>query len=348
MTPNGRRDTAAAPRRRLRWGVVGLGVIATAFVRSLHDHSDERVVTVASRDKERSERFASLFGVDRAYGSYDALFGDPDVEAVYIAVPHALHADLAIRAVEAGKHTLVEKPLAGSAEEAERIVAAGRRAGVLVMEAMWSQYLPQAAFVRRHLAAGTIGAVRSVIVDLSSGPMMDPLHRLLAPELGGGTLLDVGVYGVSWALLTLGDPFEVMATGIRTEDGVDLHASVSTLTSAPGVASMVFSLIAPTRTRLVLAGEKGSIELHGRFFEPTSLDILDAEREVVESWHDTSPRIGRGALAYQAEAMSTYVSEGRTDSPVYSSATAIAALRVIDSAREQIASRGAVISWPPR
>jgi predicted dehydrogenase len=174
------RPTALPPPRTpdpmlappLRWGVLGPGWIAERFVGSLRRSTRQPVVAVASRDLGRAQAFAARWGVDRAYGGYQALVEDPEVEVVYVATPHNAHRPCALLAIEAGRHTLVEKPLALNAAEVEELGAAARANGVLLMEALWTVFLPKFDVLRQVLADGLLGEVRSVLADpaSTSGP----------------------------------------------------------------------------------------------------------------------------------------------------------------------------------
>src|SRR5690606_451729 len=172
-------DPADAPA--LRWGVLAPGWIASNFVRAVHEHTAQRVVAVGSRTLSRAQEFASSFEVPRAFGSYDAVLADPEVDVVYVASPHSQHREQALAAISAGKHVLVEKAFTRNAVEAREVVAAAKAAGVLVMEAMWSRYLPHTDVVRQLLDDGALGSVHRVEADFGSRAEVAEDHRLLDP-----------------------------------------------------------------------------------------------------------------------------------------------------------------------
>ncbi|MCU1529066.1 MAG: oxidoreductase, partial [Frondihabitans sp.] len=180
----------------LRWGILAPGVIANDFVDSLLRHTDQRVVAVGSRSAERAAAFAAKHGAERSYGSYEQLVSDPRVDVVYVASPHSEHEEHALLAIAAGKHVLIEKPIAVDAAGARRIADAARAAGVFVTEAMWTRYRPQSDIVRQILERGDLGAVRIVTADFGGYATYDPTSRLFDPALAGGALLDLGVYPV--------------------------------------------------------------------------------------------------------------------------------------------------------
>ena len=194
----------------LRWGVIGTG-IAASFVRAMNAHTAQRPVAVAARDSAKTQAFATEHGIPTVHGTPSALINDPGVDAVYVATPHPLHHDLALEVIAAGKHVLIEKPIAMTEGEARAITDAGRAAGVLVMEAMWTRYLPQADIIRQVLADGLLGAVQLVRADFGFVMPFDPAHRLWNAELGGGALLDAGIYPISFASSVLGAPTTVTA-----------------------------------------------------------------------------------------------------------------------------------------
>ena len=190
----------------VRWGVVGTGGIASAFVDDLQLVEGAEAVAVGSRAQESADRFAAEHSLGRAHPTYEALVTDDEVDVVYVATPHPGHHAAALLAIEAGKAVLVEKPFTMDAAEAESLVTAARDRGVFLMEAMWARFVPWAVRLRELLADGTLGDVREVIADHGQWFPQDASHRLFAPELGGGALLDLGVYPVSFASMVLGTP----------------------------------------------------------------------------------------------------------------------------------------------
>ena len=183
----------------LRWGVIGPGRIASAFVDDLTVTDSGRAIAVGSRSQESADRFADRFDIPNRHSSYESLVADPDVDVVYVATPHPMHRGNVLLALEAGKPVLVEKPLTMNAEEARELVDTARAKGLFLMEAMWTRYLPHIAEIRRLLAAGALGDIVTVMADLGQDFPKDPASRLFARELGGGVLLDCGIYPVSFA-----------------------------------------------------------------------------------------------------------------------------------------------------
>ena len=198
----------------LRWGVLGTGWIAEKFAVALHRHTRQRVYAVGSRSVASARRFADAVGAEAAYGSYDELVGDPAVDVVYVATPHPMHLPNALLAVEAGKHVLVEKPIALSGNEIRQLAEAARGAGVFCMEALWSVFLPRFDVVRQLLDDGALGHLDSIIADM--GQFFPEGHRNFRTDLAGGPLWDLGPYPIGLALWAMGAPSQVHAVGTLT------------------------------------------------------------------------------------------------------------------------------------
>lgn len=210
----------------VRWGVLGTGHIAAAFVADLRLTDSSEVVAVGSRTEASAAQFAEQFHISHPYGSYEALAADPDVDVVYVATPHPMHHPNALLALSAGKAVLVEKPFTMNGAEARDLVAVARSSRLFLMEAMWTRFLPHMAELRRVLAGGSVGEIVTVSADHGQWFPRDPAFRLFAPELGGGALLDLGVYPVSFASMILGPPQRVVVLIETPFTGVDGQTSM--------------------------------------------------------------------------------------------------------------------------
>jgi predicted dehydrogenase len=325
----------------LRWGVIGTG-IAGPFVNALHTHTTQRAVAVAARDAEKTAAFARLHGIDTVHDSAAALIEDPQVDVVYISTPHPLHHGQALEAIAAGKHVLIEKPIAMSATQAREITDAGRAAGVLVQEAMWTRYLPQSDIVRQVLADGLLGDVRLVRADFGFVFGYDPGHRLWDAELGGGALLDAGVYPISFASSVLGAPTAVSAVGSLAPSGVDERADLL-LTSPDATALVSTSLVTALPVTASVLGSDGRLDVLSPFFGPSGVTLTTRTRttgavsaEESVTWRDRTFAEVHEGLGYQATYFSSYVSEGRVESPLHPHAELVSVMATIDEARRQI------------
>jgi predicted dehydrogenase len=330
------RDSAPS----LRWGVLAPGGIASAFTRAVLAHTDQRVVAVGSRSAERADAFRTSFGIESAYGSYEQLVSDPGVDVVYVAAPASEHLSLALLAISAGKPVLVEKPFTTTAEDARTLVEAARAANVFAMEAMWTRYLPQFDVIRQMIADGRLGEVESLIADHGQAIPRDPGHRLYRPELGGGALLDLGIYPVALSSELFGRPARITATGGMTDTGVDAYATIAL--EHPGDRHATISTGIRTRTPIVacIGGSEARIEIAAPFFAPSSITLAtNAMFGETLTWADPTGMRGYEGLSWQATAVARFISDGRTESPLHTLTETVTVLDTLDEARRQIADR---------
>src|SRR6476619_1987720 len=281
----------------VRWGVVRTGGIASAFVEDLHVVEGAEAVAVGSRAQESADRFAAEHSLGRAHPTYEALVNDDEVDVVYVATQHPGHHAAAMMAIEAGKAVLVEKPFTMDAAEAESLVTAARDRGVFLMEAMWARFVPWAVRLRELLADGTLGEVREVIADHGQWFPQDASHRLFAPELGGGALLDLGVYPVSFASMVLGTPSRIVSVIDAAFTGVDAQTSMLFDYDSHAQAVLTCTLRAKSPTRAAIVGSDARIEVEGDFYAPATVTLVPRKGDPtrVESVHE-----GRG-LRHEAD-----------------------------------------------
>lgn len=249
-------DPAKAPP--LRWGVIGTGWIAERFVDGLQSHTRQRVVAAGSRTETGAAAFAGRFGIPRVHGSYEALVGDPEVDVVYVATPHPSHLPHGLLALDAGKHVLIEKPLALNAREACELKARAAELDLYCAEAMWTLFTPKFDVIRQILDARMLGELRTVIVDFGEWFAAD--HRIMQPELAGGPLLDLGSYPLSLAHWVLGPPTEIIARGIPAPSGVNGQASVL-VHDGDAHSVITTSIFSNTPTGATIAGTEGTITI---------------------------------------------------------------------------------------
>jgi predicted dehydrogenase len=301
------------------WGICGTGKIAGRFATALRRVEDAHVVGVASRSQERADAFAAEHGADRAHGSLDGLLQDPAVHIVYLASPHSEHCREALQVVEAGKHVLVEKPFGLSLAEVEPVLTAAEARGVFLMEAMWSRFLPAHVRLRELVAEGAIGQVRSVEASVGSAAPFVPSHRVYDPVLGGGALLDIGIYAVDVAVQLLGAPPHVVAEAALCPTGVDVNTLVAMRWDDGAVASAHCSLTAQLAGTARVIGTEGWIEIPDSHVHPDSLTVRR-----FSTWQDP-PRgelldlpVGGDGLRYQVEEVHRCLEAGRTQSSTMS------------------------------
>ena len=319
----------------IRWGISSTGGIAQAFATALKRVPDAQLVAVGSRNRERAEAFAAECGASRAHGSLGQLVADPDVDVVYIASPHSEHCRDALQAVAAGKHVLVEKPFGLSAAEAKVVFDAAAEAGVFVMEALWSRFLPAHVRLRELVAEGSIGEVRVVEASFGFPFPGGPEHRLLAPELGGGALLDLGIYSVNTAMQLLGRPEDVVATAVLGPTGVDLNTAVALRFAGGAVATARCSLTAldPCTARVI--GTEGFIELPAPQHCPEHLVLrtLRHYRENPGPGERIELPVGGDGLRYQVHEVHECLRRGVQQSEVMSWQHTLDLMSTLDQAR---------------
>ena len=257
----------------IRWGILGPGSIAHSFVKGLQVLPDAQVAAAGSRDRDRAAAFARQYDIPHAHGSYEDLARDPDVDIIYVATPHPAHLTGALMAIEAGKAVLVEKPFTVNATEAAQLIDAARRARVFAMEAMWSRFVPAMVKVRGWLASGAPGQILQVKADFGFRSGWDPDSRLLNRELGGGALLDVGVYTLSFASMVLGaQPSRISGMAHIGATGVDEQFFATLGYGEDVFASISGAVRASTPHDAWIVGTQGRIHIP-QFWRATSATL---------------------------------------------------------------------------
>jgi predicted dehydrogenase len=330
----------AATGPTLQWGIVATGGIAQKVGRELASLEDARIHAVSSRDIGRARAFANLVGAACAYGDVDGeagylrLAADPNVDVAYVSTPHGQHHEVARALLLAGKHVLVEKAFTVHAREAEDLVVLAKRRGLFLMEAVWTRFLPLYQTVVDAVAAGELGEVRWVQADLGFAAPFDPRSRMWAPAAGGGALLDLTVYALTWAFAALGSPRGVSATGVLNDLGVD-ELNVLTLSYEGGALAQLTSTLVSTATRTAtLAGTEGVLRTHAPLTNPVGFTVerSNGRREV------TAPG-GVPPYAYMLREVTRCIQRGRTESPTMPLADTLATMRLFDEARRQMGVR---------
>jgi predicted dehydrogenase len=317
------------------WGILGPGGIARAFTSDLRTAGLD-VAAVGSRRRETADAFAADFGIPHAHGSYEELVADPDVDIVYIATPHPAHAANALLALEAGKHVLVEKPFSLNAAEAEAVREAAAERGLLAMEAMWTRYLPHMVRIRELVASGALGEVRALTADHTQALSTDPAHRINALELGGGALLDLGIYPVSFAWDILGEPLSIVASARIGDAGSDTEvATIMAHASGALSTSLSASRGAGPNTASVI-GTDARIDIDSVWYAASSFRLVGPDGGVREEFR--SEIDGRG-MQYQALAAERYLAEGRTDSDILPIDETVAIMATLDEIRDLVGVR---------
>jgi predicted dehydrogenase len=321
--------------KRIRWGILGTGKIAKALASALKELPDAELAAVASRNIDSATSFAEEYGAARAHGSYQALADDPDVDVIYIATPHPMHQENALMCLRAGKALLVEKAFTVNRREAEEIVALAREKKLFVMEAMWSRFQPAIVEAKRLIEAGEIGVIANIQADLGFMADVGPDHRLFNPELGGGALLDLGIYPLSVSCFFLGRVAEVKAMSELGATGVDVQTNFVLRHEQGGLSSCAASLSSRTGATLTICGSTGFLRLHSRFHntEEFTIELNDGSRREIHL-----PRLGNG-YAHEVMEVQRCLRAGLLESPVMPLDETLSLMGVMDEIRAQTGVR---------
>jgi len=318
--------------KKIRWGILGPGDIAHTFAKGLGFVADAELVAVGSRSMERARKFAQEFGVPHAHGSYGDLVADPDVDVIYVSTPHPFHKENALLALNAGKGVLCEKPFTINAKEAEEVVGVARKKKLFVMEAMWTRFVPVMGKVREWLSEGRIGEVRMFSAQVGFRGGWNPEARDLNLALGGGALLDMGCYTLSFASMVMGGP-PAKISGIAHigKTGVD-EQSMAVLGYEGGVIGFVCSAIQTSvPADAYVYGTEGSIHVHPAFWAAKTATLKIGRKD--EETADMPPE-GNG-YNYEAAEVVRCMQEGKTESEVMPLDESVSTMKTMDELRAQ-------------
>lgn len=316
----------------IRWGILGSGHIAKKFAADLLLVKDAKLVAIGSRSILKAKAFAEAFPVEYVHDSYESLAANPQVDIIYIATPHSLHYENAALCLQHGKAVLCEKPFALNSRQARAMIDLAREKKVFLMEALWSKFLPQYSKLQELLREGRLGTVKSVLVNFGFKPVGNIPVRLYDPALGGGTILDIGIYNAFLALSILGKPDVIEAAMTPATTGVDEQCAVLFKYRNGAMAQLFSTFATDLATEADIGGTQGRIRLTSRFFDtaarieyyPGKLDtreIIPVEKEE-----------GFG-YQYEARHVNECLRKGLTESPVVSFEDTLLLMETLDAIR---------------
>ena len=317
----------------IRWGILGCGRIARKFAADLSLVENAKLTAVGARQLKTARDFADEFPVSHVHGSYEALVSDPEVDVIYVASPHALHHEHTLLCLNHKKAVLCEKAFAINQRQAEEMVTLARSKQVFLMEAVWSKFLPQYQKVQELITAGELGEIRSVLVNFGFIPMPPVPPRLFDPALGGGSLLDIGIYNVFAALSFLGRPDRIEASMTPTKDHIDEQCAVLFKYKNGAMAQLFSTLLSNTGTEADICGTKSRIRLTSRFYAPSATIELFSGREDSKKLIEVH-REGGSGYQYEARHVGECIRKGLTESPVMTHADTLLIMETLDRIRE--------------
>jgi predicted dehydrogenase len=320
-------------KETIRWGILSTGYIAHQFAEGLKVLPDAEIAAVGSRNAETAAAFAETFGIPRSFGSYEELVRDAGVDVVYVGTPHRYHKENTLLCFSAGKPVLCEKPLTMNAVDAETVVRAAREHKLFLMEAMWSRFLPAVSKTRQLIEGGVIGEIQIVAADFGFTAPFDPKSRLYDPDLGGGSLLDVGIYPISLASMLLGQPERIVSMGQIGATGVDEQSAMIFGYEGGAMAVGYATIRCGSYTEATIIGTRGMIRLHAQIglFRPFELTLrVSGEGDRVID----VPYEGNG-YHYEAAEVMRCLRNGETESPVMPLNESLEILRTMDQIRSQ-------------
>ncbi|TWO31702.1 Gfo/Idh/MocA family oxidoreductase [Seonamhaeicola sediminis] len=317
--------------KTINWGIIGLGSIAHKFAKDLLTIEGANLLAVASRTQEKANVFASQYNATRAYSSYEALAHDENIDAVYIATPHALHKENTLLFLEHGIAVLCEKPFAMNSEEVNEMILKAREKNVLLMEALWTYFLPHYQHVLDLVKNETYGKLLNIEADFGFYRAFDNNARLFNKNLGGGSLLDIGIYPIFVALSTLGIPDKIEADATFFGNGADSTCQIKFHYQNNIMASLKSSLIEDTPTQATFHCKNGIIKINTMFHQPSTVTIIaDGKEETIDFGYNT---IGYN---YEVIHFNQLLRDGKTESDIMTFEFSRNLIKLLDKVRNEI------------
>ena len=320
--------------KEIRWGIMGCGRIARKFAADLRLVQDARLMAVAARQQETAEQFAREFPAPHVHGSYESLVANPEVDVIYIATPHALHHEQTLLCLDHKKAVLCEKAFALNLRQAQEMVERSRKNKVFLMEALWSKFLPQYQKVQELIAQGELGEIMNLQANFGFLPQAPVPPRLFDPALGGGSLLDIGIYNVFLAVSILGRPDTIEASMTPTAQGVDLQCAALLKYKNGAMAQLFSSLSSNLSTEADIGGTKSRVRLTSRFYAPSANIEIYSGREDSRQPIPVTRESGAG-YQYEARHVGECLRKSWIESPVMSHQDSLLLMETMDRIRSE-------------
>ena len=316
---------------KIRWGILSTGYIADLFAKGLQAVPDAELLAVGSRSQATADTFGARFNIPRRYASYEQVAHDPDIDVVYVGTPHPFHKANTLMCLNAGKAVLCEKPFAINAREAEAMVRLAREKKLFLMEAMWTRFFPLMVRVREMLAQGVIGEPRMALADFGFRTDFNPQHRLFNPDLGGGAMLDVGIYPLSFASMVLGTPARITGMMSPGEARTDDQSAYLLGYEGGQLAVLCSAVRTETPQEAQIFGTEGRIHIHSQFWRPRrlTLTLKGKDDQLMDFPHE-----GNG-YNFQAVEVDNCLRAGKLESGVMPLDETLAIMRTMDQLRAQ-------------
>ena len=316
--------------KTIKWGIIGLGKIANKFATDLAEIENTKLVAVASRSKENAIEFAIKHNATKAYGSYYDLVNDADVDAVYIATPHSFHKEHTILCLHHKKAVLCEKPFAMNLQEVEEMIAVAKENNVLLMEALWTFFLPHFNYVIDIVKKEKFGKLKSLEADFGFFREFDTNSRLFKKEVGGGSLLDIGIYPIFVALSTLGIPENIDAKATFFKNGADAECTMD-FNYNDAKATLKSTLLENTPTQAIFTFETAVVKINTKFHEPSTVTIIKNNTE--ETIDFNYKTIGYN---YETEHFNQLLRDGKKESTIMTFDFSKMLIKTLDEVRALI------------
>ena len=316
---------------KLRWGILSTGHIAHKFALGVGATESSVIQAVASRTQDKAEAFGDKFDIPRRYGSYEAMVADAEIDAIYVATPHPMHAENTILCLRGHKAVLCEKPFAVNATLAGQMIDTARKEGLFLMEAMWSRFLPPIRKAKELVDAGAIGELRMITADFGFRGKWDPASRLLNPDLAGGGLLDVGIYPISLASLFFGEARSVASQAHIGKTGVDEQAGIVVKYDAGRLSVITTGVRTQTPMEAWLLGTDGRIHLHGPWWRgnPLTLMVNGKDSETI------APTTEGNGYNYEIDEVARCIAAGKCESDIMPLDETLSIVKLLDEIRAQ-------------